>query len=87
MEDRDVLGTSDSPDTEGENESIWQKVGSAVGLGGKKEKKEKPKIEGIDMRFRKSVKITGTNLPSAVRSKSISYSSNQYLFTCIWSHV
>ena len=50
MEDRDVLGTSDSPDTEAENESIWQKVGSAVGLGGKKEKKEKPKIEGIDIR-------------------------------------
>lgn len=49
MEDRDVLGTSDSPDTEAENESIWQKVGSAVGLGGKKEKKEKPEIEGTDM--------------------------------------
>ena len=50
MEDRDVLGTSDSPDTEAENESIWQKVGSAVGLGGKKEKKEKPEIEGTDMK-------------------------------------
>ena len=49
MEDRDVLGSPDSPDAEGENESIWQKVGSAVGLGGKKEK-EKPKIEGIDIR-------------------------------------
>ena len=50
MEDRDVLGAPDSPDAEVGNESIWQKVGSAVGLGGKKEKKEKPKIEGIDIR-------------------------------------
>ena len=60
MEDRDVLGTSDSPDTEAENESIWQKVGSAVGLGGKKEKKEKPEIEGTDM---KNLSVTTGYLP------------------------
>jgi len=60
MEDRDVLGTSDSPDTEAENESIWQKVGSAVGLGSKKEKKEKPEIEGIDM---KNLPVTAGYLP------------------------
>ena len=33
MEGRDVLSTSDNQDDDVEQESIWSKVGNAVGLG------------------------------------------------------
>ena len=43
MEDADVLsyGTDDGGDDDDVEESIWSKVGSAVGLGGKEKKKAK----------------------------------------------